>query len=136
MHRLLALLALSACTLGSANAPNAKVVHAGEEFDLSPSQSAVVDNGAVTLTFVKVNEDSRCAADVQCVWAGDVAAALVVGTAGGEKTSTTIHTNLDPKSTIAGSYKVEVVSVKPARQTNTTIPQENYVVTFRVAKTS
>jgi hypothetical protein len=134
MHRLLAILALSACTVVSANAPEAKVVKAGDEFDLSPSQSAVVDGGAVTLTFVKVNEDSRCPTDVQCVWAGDVAAAITLGVAGGEKSPTTIHTNIDPKTTIAGAYKVEVVNVKPARHSNTTIPQESYVVTFRATR--
>jgi hypothetical protein len=134
MHRLLAILALSACAVVSPNEPETKVVQSGDEFDLSPSQSAVVDAGAVTLTFVKVNEDSRCPTDVQCVWAGDVAAALTVGVAGGEKSATTIHTNIDPKTTIAGAYKVEVVNVKPVRKSNTTIPQESYLVTFRVTR--
>ena len=134
MRRFLGMLVLSACTVVSPNTPETKVVRTGDEFDLSPSQSAVVDSGALTLTFVKVNADSRCATDVQCVWAGDVAAALMVGVAGGEKSATTIHTNIDPKNTIVGAYKVEVVNVKPAPHSGTTIPQDSYLITFRVTR--
>lgn len=134
MRRLLSVLALTACAVVGPSSPDAKVVKSGEDFVLSPSESAVVDQGALTLTLVKVNEDSRCPINVVCVWAGDVALALLVGTNSRAKNPSTIHTNLDPRTTIAGGYKIEVIGVEPARRTDSTIPQESYLVTFRATR--
>lgn len=134
MRRLLGLLVLTACAVVGPSSPDTKVVKSGEDFELSPSQSAVVDQGALTLTLVKVNQDSRCPIDVVCVWAGDVALALLVGTNNSAKNPSTIHTNLDPRTTIAGGYKIEAVNVQPARRSESTIPQESYLVTFRATR--
>jgi hypothetical protein len=134
MRRLLSVLALTACAVVGTSSPNAKVVKSGEDFELSPSESAIVDQGALTLTLVKVNQDSRCAIDVQCVWAGDVALSLLVGTNSNTKKTSTIHTNLDPRTTIAGGYTIEAVSVQPAPRSQSTIPQTSYRVTFRVTR--
>lgn len=134
MRRLLCLLALTACAVVGPSSPDSKLVKSGEDFDLSPSESAIVDQGALTLTLVKVSEDSRCAIDVQCVWAGDVALALLVGPNGSAKNPSTIHTNLDPRAAIAGGYKIEVVSVQPGRRTESTISQASYRITFRITR--
>ncbi|HUQ18646.1 MAG TPA: hypothetical protein VM099_03445 [Gemmatimonadaceae bacterium] len=134
MLRLLSVLALTACAVVGTSSPNTKVVKSGEDFELSPTETAIVDQGAVTLTLVKVNEDSRCPIDVQCVWAGDVALALLVGTNSNARNPSTIHTNLDPRTTIADGYKIEAVSVQPAPRSQSTIPQSSYRITFRVSR--
>lgn len=117
------------------NAPGTpKAAEIGSDFELSPSQSAVVDGGALRVTFVKVSADSRCPADVQCVWAGDAATALILGSANGETTTATLHTTLTPHSVMSGAYDVALVGVKPAPRQGSTIPQASYVATFRVTR--
>lgn len=51
-----------------------RVLAAGEEVDIAPS---------TTLRFERIVNDSRCPADVQCVWAGEVRIALLLTTAAG-----------------------------------------------------
>jgi len=135
MHRILAVcLALTACAVVGANAPETKVVDVGSDFELSPGQTAVIEQGALSLTFVKVNEDSRCPEGVQCVWQGNVATALLVGPATGEKSPVTLHTTLTPHSATSGSYAVVLTGIKPVRKQQDAIPQADYVATFRVTR--
>ena len=58
----------------------------GEEISLSIGESAVISSEGLTAAFRSVPEDSRCARDVQCVWAGQVRCAVDV-TVDGETTS-------------------------------------------------
>lgn len=46
----------------------------GETFTLQPGQFRGVDGG-IRLTLLEIN-DSRCPADVQCIWAGELSAHL------------------------------------------------------------
>ncbi|WKZ29129.1 MAG: hypothetical protein QY323_00200 [Patescibacteria group bacterium] len=46
----------------------------GEAFTLQPGQTGEIDGG-VRLTLLGIN-DSRCPADVQCIWAGELTAHL------------------------------------------------------------
>ncbi|HSR66100.1 MAG TPA: hypothetical protein VLM17_10935, partial [Xanthomonadaceae bacterium] len=63
----LALLALAACsTVDGAG----RRVAPGEPFDLTPGAQATLADGG-TLRYVALVNDSRCAPDVQCIWAGD-----------------------------------------------------------------
>jgi hypothetical protein len=138
MHWFLGVLALSACAVAGTNAPQnlpqTKVVDVGGDFELSPSQTAVLDGGALAITFVKVSEDSRCPEGVQCVWQGDVATALLLGATAGEKTPVTLHTTLTPHSATSGSYSVALTGIKPVRKKDSAIPQADYIATFRVTR--
>ena len=48
---------------------------------------------ALRITFDGVGEDSRCPTGVQCVWAGDAAAAFVLERAPAAPIHRTLHTN-------------------------------------------
>ncbi|MFS8086705.1 MAG: hypothetical protein ACMG6H_13815 [Acidobacteriota bacterium] len=111
-----------------------KVVEVGSDFDLSPSQSAVIDGGALTVTFVKVSEDSRCPTGVVCIWAGDDVTAMLLGAGESPKTPASLHTTLTPRAVSSGAYVVSLVGVKPAPKQGSTIPQSSYVATFRVTR--
>lgn len=50
------------------------VLAAGEDVEVAPS---------TTLRFERIVNDSRCPADVQCIWAGEVRIALVLTSAAG-----------------------------------------------------
>jgi hypothetical protein len=135
MFRILAAcLALTACTAVGTSAPETKTVDVGSDFELSPGQTAVVEGGAFTVSFVKVNEDSRCPEGVVCVWQGNVATALLVGANANEKTPVTLHTTLTPHSVSSGAYTVALTGIKPARKQQGNIPQAEYIATFRVTR--
>jgi len=55
-------------------ADQVRVLAAGEEVDVAPSTK---------LRFERIVSDSRCPADVQCIWAGEVRIALLLTTAAG-----------------------------------------------------
>jgi hypothetical protein len=133
MRRVFGVLALSACAVVGTNAPQTKVVDVGSDFELSPGQTAVVESGGLTVTFVKVNEDSRCPINAVCVWQGNVATALLVGPTTGDKTPVTLHTTLTPHSASSGSFTVALTGIQPAKKDGN-IPQADYVATFRITR--
>lgn len=133
MRRLLGVLALTACAVVGTNAPQTKTVDVGSDFELSPGQTAVVEGGALTVSFVKVNEDSRCPINAVCVWQGNVATALLLGATAGEKTPVTLHTTLTPHAARSGSYTIALTGIQPAKKQGN-IPQADYVATFRVTR--
>ncbi|GAA5010997.1 hypothetical protein FNZ56_00990 [Pseudoluteimonas lycopersici] len=95
----LAFLALAACTTAPASpAADANTVADGSTITLAPSQSAqLADNSR--LDYIKLNGDSRCRPDVQCVWAGDATIAMRWTPANAMTAQDfVLHTNLDPKS--------------------------------------
>lgn len=103
------------------------------EFDLGVGQDARVQGTPVTIIFLGVSEDSRCPADVQCVWAGNAAARLVLSSSAGPSTDAALNTTLEPRTVIFSGYRVRVVGVKPARRSGVSIPAGDYVVTLEVA---
>ena len=52
-----------------------KIVGLNEEFDLDFSKTATVkaDGKKFKIRFAKLVEETRCAPDVECIWAGEVA---------------------------------------------------------------
>ena len=135
MHRILAVcLAVTACAAVGTNVPDTKVVEVGTDFGLSPGQTAVLEQGALTVTFVKVNEDSRCPEGVVCVWQGNVATALLLGPSTGDKSPATLHTTLSPQSVSSGAYVIALTGIQPVRKQQGNIPQADYIATFRVTR--
>src|SRR5438105_15759646 len=98
----------SGAAVGSNNPVGAKVVAVDQDFDLSPAGTATIDGGALTLTFDKVAEDSRCATGVQCIWAGNGAVVLTVAPPGGSKYSIQLNTNLTPNTATAATYRISL----------------------------
>ena len=124
----------SGAAVGSNNPVGTKVVSVNEDFDLPVAATAEIDGGALSLTFVKVAEDSRCPTGVQCVWAGNGAVVLTVAPSSATKYSVTLHTTLTPKATIVGPYQVSLVGLKPYPKQGSTLPAASYVATLRVTK--
>jgi hypothetical protein len=75
-------------------------------------RSAQVDGGRLVLTFAARLSDSRCPANVFCVWMGD-AAVRVGARAGRTSVERDLHTALDPRSLQVGAYTVSVVGLLP-----------------------
>lgn len=91
-------IALAACTTSPANSADAQRVADGSSNTLAPGQSATLADDS-RLDYVKLDGDSRCRPDVQCVWAGD-ATIVMRWTPAAAMTAQdfVLHTTLDPKS--------------------------------------
>ena len=85
----------------------------------------------LTVTFRRVAEDSRCAVDVQCVWAGDAEVELRIARAGREA-GTTLHTTLEPQQVEYDGWVVRLVALAPAPRTDVPRDDRAYVVTLDV----
>ena len=124
----------SGAAVGSNNPVASKDVATGQDFDLAPGQTAIVDGGALSVTFVKVAADSRCPTGVQCVWAGDGAVSLRAGTPGAGEDTATLHTTLTPKAAKAGPYEITLVGLKPYPKQGSKIPPATYVATLHIIR--
>ena len=56
--------------------------HLGEEFSLPIGQTFAITGENLSIKFVEVSEDSRCAKDVTCIWEGRVIAVVEISTGG------------------------------------------------------
>jgi hypothetical protein len=134
----LGMMALAACTtsvavLTGSVAASSKNVTANQNFSITPGQSAHVDGGRLTVSFVGVTEDSRCPTGVQCVWAGNAAVSLVITSADGARSAVSLNTTLDPRSVIFGGYEVALIQLDPNPRQGQPIPQASYLATLRAA---
>jgi hypothetical protein len=75
-------------------------------------RSASADKGRLVLTFNARLSDSRCPADVVCVWMGD-AAVRISARAGGTSVDRELHTGVEPRSLSIGGYVVTLVGLTP-----------------------
>lgn len=106
-----AFVALTACTTVSAGtAPQSHTVNDGDEYALRPGeQVALADSG--TLRYERMANDSRCAPDVQCIWAGDAEVAFKWMPAQGAAQSFSLHTGVDPRYRVLGTHRLTLVSL-------------------------
>jgi hypothetical protein len=105
---------------------------AGDTVRLGVGQSVRV--GSMTVAFRGIGEDSRCPIDALCVWPGSAEALLDVSTAGGAATRVSLHTLREPAATDQGPYRVRLLYVEPAQQSDRTIPANEYRVALEIAR--
>jgi hypothetical protein len=102
-------IALAACT--TTGAQPADTVADGSSITLAPGQSAsLADNSRID--YVKLDSDSRCRPDVQCVWAGDAVIAMRWTPRSGAARDFELHTTLDPKSFNADGRSITLQSLE------------------------
>jgi len=85
--------------------------------------------GHIVLTPVRIEEDSRCPADVQCVWAGRVRVAVRIEDNGEVLSDQMVMTLGEPRP-IAGAGGVAITAVCPYPRQPGPIPKEEYRITF------
>jgi hypothetical protein len=124
----------SGAAVGSNNPVTTKEVATGQDFDLTPGQTDAVDGGALSVSFVKVAEDSRCPTGVQCVWAGNGAVVSTINTSSTGKFDATLNTTLTPKTVTAGSYLITLVGLRPYPKQGSKIPPATYVATLHIIR--
>ena len=106
----------------------------GDTLHIELGRSASVDAGRLVLTFVSRGTDSRCPANVVCVWMGD-AAVRIGARAGNTSVERELHTGLDPHSLAVNGYVVTVVGLLPYPGTETAErPSATPTVLLRVTR--
>ena len=76
-------------------------------------QSALVDGGRLELKFDARVADSRCPANVVCVWAGDAHVRLMTRVSGGTSTPADLHSTTPPIKLTVDRYTVTMVGMTP-----------------------
>jgi hypothetical protein len=138
-HNALAWLALTCVLLlGDYAAAAAQTARVGREFKLKAGRVVALDGGRLRVRLVRVESDSRCPADVDCVWAGNAEVLFEVGARGGAgKTTLTLNTNASPERPGEGRYgryTLKLVGLAPRPRSTAKIAPGQYTATLLVSK--
>jgi hypothetical protein len=90
-------------------------------------------NKQLSIKFVEMVGDSRCPADMRCVWAGN--AKIKVELSGkGKSQIVELNTGIKPQSVVYGGYEIKVIALEPRIRTNVRINPDSYTATFSITK--
>jgi hypothetical protein len=120
---------------GACGTPAASVA-LGADVVLTPGRIVEVAGSPIRLVFDSTAADSRCASDVQCVWAGNAAARVRVWADRGAAMSVELNTMLEPKQAAVNGYLLRLVALSPNPVSTSRIEQKDYRLTVRVDKTN
>jgi hypothetical protein len=105
----------------------------GRPFDMKPAE--VVTIQGLRITFEGVSEDSRCPTGVQCVWAGDAAAAFRLEHPPDAALARTLHTNgRFERQANCGAFVVRLEDIKPYPKEGAAIAPGDYRATLVVTR--
>jgi hypothetical protein len=106
------------------------------EFKLRVGQRAAVEGEGLRIRFASVANDSRCPADVTCVWAGN-AEVLIEAESGGSREGLKLNTHGGakfPKESRHKQYSVGLVALSPHPRTDRKTKATGYVATLVIRK--
>ncbi len=117
----IALAAATACS--SAVAPvrdvsssldtSSKTAATTDSVSVALGKTVTFDGGRIELTFDARVADSRCPANVVCVWAGDAQVRISTRVAGGAKTTSDLHSTLEPRTLKIDRYSISMIGMTP-----------------------
>ncbi|MEP6820486.1 MAG: hypothetical protein ABJA18_13200 [bacterium] len=130
---------LAASNAADGNARNARQPPAptlNREFKLNVGQQVAPKGTRLRITFVRVENDSRCPKDVKCVWAGNAAVQFHLSAG---RRSKTVTLNTSGNSTLAREaeyqgYKVKLIELSPYPRSDRRIAARDYTATLLVSK--
>jgi hypothetical protein len=102
----------------------------GDEFTLRVGQSAAITELGLWMRFNQVVDDSRCPANVVCVWEGDGAVLMEVAPLNGDSKESVLHTSVEPHSIPLGRAELRLVKLDPYPAASGAIDPNAYVVTL------
>lgn len=105
-----------------------------ESFLLRVQQSAMVSGTPLRIYFAGIQEDSRCATDVVCVWAGNARVRLEVERERDSTEVVDLNTGLDPRSIEIPGYGIALEEVQPETRSGSSIQPADYVIRLRVTR--
>ena len=90
------------------------VADPGVAFSLPLGKTAVVNGNNARISFNKVTDDSRCPADVVCIWAGDAKIQLTVARNGSPAETRIISITSPNNEVVSGDLRIRFVGLAPA----------------------
>jgi hypothetical protein len=121
-------------TIGLSCSPSQKTVTLGKEFTLRAGKTAVIKGENLTIKFVEMTGDSRCAKGVQCVWAGEAKCQMYITYNGA--TSDVVFTQQGGSVTeqeFLTRYKTSFI-LEPYPEYGKTIDKSDYKLVMTVTK--
>lgn len=112
----------------------------GADFILASGQRVTLTGTSLSIRFDKVENDSRCPKEGQCIWAGDAEVHLVLTTAGGGSDrapaprAVVLHTNGDPRQIVQDGLEVRLVGLAPVPSLEKPPSPQDYRATLHVAR--
>lgn len=107
-------------------------VSPGEEATLSYGQYVLIEGTAIMIRFSDVGSDSRCPADVECVWTGNADVWLEIS--GLESPAQVIvNTTVEPLSVVVAGYEIILKKLDPYPVSTVQIEKKDYVATLQVS---
>lgn len=103
---LVAVAALAACTNSTPTAP------VGREFNIAVGETTAISGTDLTVTFVRVAEDSRCPMGAQCIQAGNAKVELRA-TLNGSPVTLSLNTMTEPKTGTVTPYRITLTGLTP-----------------------
>ena len=106
----------------------------GQEFTLPVGQTVIISGENLTLKFVEVEGDSRCATGVECVWAGEAKCRMYITYNG--STSDIVFTQLSGSVTdqdFLNQYKASF-KLEPYPESGKQIDKSDYRLVMTVTK--
>jgi hypothetical protein len=113
---------------------------ATSDLQIPYGQMASIDDGALQLTFVAIDEDSRCPREVMCVWQGRAVIrvqAVLDGADQGEiPLTTTVLSGKGPANAdvAVGRYTFRLVGMKPEASIDSKPGKDQYVALLRLTR--
>ena len=122
------LLLASACS----HAPTTPSAPIGAPFRIGVGQTVRLQSASVELGFDEVLEDSRCPADVVCVWAGTAKLKAWLSVNGSRRD---IELKTFPREALAiDGFTIDVQALEPFPYSNVRIDKRGYVATLVVTR--
>jgi hypothetical protein len=103
-----------------------------KEVKLSSNKQTVDSGSKLTFKLIKV-EDTRCPADVNCVWSGNAIVKLSIAKGKSAAKMFELNTALEPKIISYQGYEITLKDLSPVRKSTDTSPI-NYIVKLNLAK--
>jgi hypothetical protein len=125
--------AMAGCARTSPAEPALLTASVDSEVGLRVGQVLEVGDLPLRIRFEGVASDSRCPADVVCVWEGDAGVVLRIMAGGGAGETVEVHTALEPRDHSAAGYVISLETLAPEPMSGSSIPQAEYLATIRVS---
>ncbi|MEK7856715.1 MAG: hypothetical protein AAB288_11545 [Acidobacteriota bacterium] len=104
-----------------------------EQLELKNGEQKTTKTGRVTIKFLELIEDSRCPADVNCVWAG-VARIKVRLSKNGKSADFELNTNQADKPAVFRGLSVALRDLKPRQSTTSKYSPSAYSAVLTVSR--
>ena len=107
----------------------------GRDFKMKYGQELTVKGHDLHVKFTALRDDSRCPANVTCVWEGNATILMLVRQANAEESQMELHTSRKfPQEGQYQQYVIRLVALDPYPRTHSKIKQSEYMATLQITK--